>query len=99
MIGDHIHNTVTDMYIYADLNNGVHERGHYGGMTLFEWSLTDGVIENIYIERNIGEDLSLGNSGFVWNIVQTPAVNRAEALIAEAQSAPPPEPEAEPESA
>ena len=90
MNGDHIHNTASGLCLYADASQ-VHERDKYGGMTLFEWSLTGGVIANDYIYQNVGEDLSLGTSGFVWNIVQTAAVSRAEALLTEAQSAPPPE--------
>jgi hypothetical protein len=97
MEGDHIHNTATGMCLYADGNNGVHERGHYGAGTLFEWSVTDGVISNIYIDKSVDENLSLGTSGFAWSVVQPATSSRAEALLEEAQSAPEPESEPAPE--
>lgn len=92
----HLLNSATGNCVYAiGVNGGIEERGHFGALTLFEWTIDDdGSIHNDYLPVFIGEDLKTGSAPFQWKIVP---VTRASALVAEALKAPEPEPEPESE--
>lgn len=95
----HIHNTNTDACVYGipGLGEAFEERGHYGCMPAFEWTIADdGSVSGppAFGAWWIGEDLQVAATPFAWKKV---AATRSASLLATA-SVPEPEPEPEPEA-